>query len=34
VLPRTRIVHPRGDDGRPDRDVVTVSIDIDDVRVG
>jgi len=34
VLPRTRIVHPRDDDGRPDRDVVTVSIDIDDVRVG
>ncbi|MCV7171291.1 hypothetical protein H7I41_15360 [Mycobacterium manitobense] len=34
VLPVTRIVHPRDDDGRPVEDVVTVSIDIDDVQTG
>lgn len=34
VLPLKRIVHPRDDDGLPNRDIVTVSVDIDDVRVG
>lgn len=33
VLPVTRIVHPRGEDARPVTDVVTVSIDIDDVQI-
>ncbi|TFV54961.1 hypothetical protein E4P42_24450 [Mycobacterium sp. PS03-16] len=33
VVPVTRIVHPRDDAGRPVRDTVTVSIDIDDVRI-
>jgi hypothetical protein len=34
VLPLKRIVHPRTGDGSPDQDIVTVSVDIDDVRVG
>lgn len=33
VVPLKRIVHPRDDDGQPNRDIVTVSVDIDDVRV-
>ncbi|WP_197373633.1 hypothetical protein [Mycolicibacterium baixiangningiae] len=33
VLPVTRVVHPRDDDGTPIRGIVTVSVDIDDVRI-
>jgi hypothetical protein len=34
VVPLTRIVHPRNDDGTPNRNLVTVSVDIDDVSIG
>lgn len=33
VLPMNRIVYARDDDGQPLRDMVTVTIDIDDVTV-
>ncbi|OBB60652.1 hypothetical protein A5757_08830 [Mycobacterium sp. 852013-51886_SCH5428379] len=34
VLPLRRTVHPCRDDGLPDRSMVTVSVDINDVRIG